>query len=182
MLKVKLIFSACLGTAVYACMLIFFSNDGLSAYKSLEAQKYEISKQLNEITGTNNELYLQYNALKQDSDVIASYARKLGYVSDNEKLLKINGLKPLPDMVYDPGSMKTATKETFVSEYFCKTAGLLTGIVFFLFFVFIEMVTHAPSAMQKMNRTNKTRHTSSAASAYQMAAMQSVALNAASGI
>ena len=77
-----------LGTFVYVLLSVSFGQNSIHCYNQMEEQKRIISKQTSEIQNINSELTLELAALKNDRAVIASYAHKLDYVSDGEKLVK----------------------------------------------------------------------------------------------
>jgi cell division protein FtsB len=134
MLKIKVLTAFCLGTAVYVFLSLFGGQDGVWATRQLAEQKQYINAWTNDIVNTNRELSLIYAALKQDSDIIASYARNLGYVSDAEKLVKIIGLSPRAQ-VFDPGTVIKRDEIVFFPEWVCKLAGVVVGALAFAIFV-----------------------------------------------
>ena len=75
-------------------MLISFlgGQNGLWAMRQLEEQRQEISINMAEIAKINEELELEYTALRNDMDVVAAYARRLGFVAEGETLVKVTGL------------------------------------------------------------------------------------------
>ena len=109
----------------------------MRCYKQLEQQKILLSKRTSEIQNINTELTLEYSALQNDKAVISAYARKLDYVSDGEKLVKITGLKPAQTTLYDTGSLLRHEEPDFLSEDACKIISLFITIlclgVMFLF-------------------------------------------------
>ena len=70
------------------------------------------------------ELSLELAALQNDKAVIAAYARKLDYVSNDEKLVKITGLKPAQTTLYDTGTVLRHTEPEYLSEDVCKIVSI----------------------------------------------------------
>ncbi|AEE16942.1 FtsB family cell division protein [Treponema brennaborense] len=132
MLRLKVLISICAGTLVYVLASFFGGQDGLWAMHQLELQKQDISVRVAEIAKINEELLLEYMALKQDPDVIAAYARKLGYVSEGEKLVKISGLAPQYTPLYNAGVLLKSSPVSFIPEWVCKLFGLLVGTLTFV--------------------------------------------------
>ena len=95
----------------------------------MEEQKRIVSKQKAEIQNINTELTLELNALKNDMAVIAAYARKMDYVSDGEQLVKITGLKPYQNTLYDTGAVIHHQSPEYVSEKLCKLAGICAALL-----------------------------------------------------
>ncbi|MCR5290691.1 MAG: septum formation initiator family protein [Treponema sp.] len=130
--------AACLGTLVYVLVSITGGHDGIIAQKKLAEQKMNISLRTAEIQKINTELSLEYTAILKDPDVIAAYARKLGYVADGEKLVKISGLPLAPVMQYNTGTVLKRTEIICLPEWLCKAMGLATFVCAALFFLLYE--------------------------------------------
>jgi cell division protein FtsB len=135
MSKIEVLTAVFLGTVVYVLISFFGGQDGLWAEQQLEAQKREISLRTAHIASINSELMLEYQALKNDPEVIASYARKLGYVSDGEKLVKINGLPQRSQTVYSTGTVLKRGTVRFIPEWICKLTGM--GVFALVMLVFL---------------------------------------------
>lgn len=88
-----------------------------------------VSKQTSELENLSHELELEKKALKNDKAVIAAYARKLGYAKEDEKIIKINGLKPYQAELYDTGSVVRHEEPEYISETFCKIVAICVGMI-----------------------------------------------------
>lgn len=121
-----------IGTLFYVILSVIVGQNSFSCYKKMEEQKRLVSKQKAEIQNINNELQMELTALKTDKAVIAAYARKLDYVADGEKLVKITGLKPAQTTLYNTGSVLRHEEPDFISEKFCKLSSLIVAALWFL--------------------------------------------------
>ena len=125
------------GTFIYVLLSMTYGQNSLHCFNKMEEQKRLISRQTTEIQNINSELSLELTALQNDRAVIASYAHKLDYVSDGEKLVKITGLRPAQTTLYDTGTVLRHEEPDFLPERICKIAGLgfalLLLLVFFLY-------------------------------------------------
>lgn len=130
--RIKYLTSVFVFTFIYVILSITIGKNSINCYKQLENQKIMISKQTASIQKINSELKLELAALQSDKDVIAAYARKLDYVSDDEKLLKITGLKPAQTTLYDTGTVLRHEKINCVSEKTCKIISLFCGLLTFI--------------------------------------------------
>jgi cell division protein FtsB len=148
MLKIKVLVAVCLGTAVYVFVSLFGGQDGLWATRQLAAQRQQINAWTNDIITINRELSVEYTALKQDPDIIAAYARNLGYVNNTEKLVKISGLSPRGQVLYDTGTVLRRDEIVFFPEWVCKLSGIVVGALAFIFFV---LLTDSPKPSLKNN-------------------------------
>ena len=135
--RAKYLAAVFFGTFVYVLLSMTFGQNSLHCYNKMEEQKRLISRQTTEIQNINSELSLELTALQNDRAVIASYAHKLDYVSDGEKLVKITGLRPAQTTLYDTGTVLRHEEPDFLPERICKIAGLgfalLLLLVFFLY-------------------------------------------------
>lgn len=151
MKRFTLLFAAFLGTFVYVLLSRTGGRDGIWASHQLYKQKMELSVHAAEIQTINDELVLEYTALQKDPDVIAAYAKKLGFVGPNEHLVKITGLQAAPVSLYNTGVVLKREKIYSLSESVCKAA----GTVVFLLVVIISALLHYSEELAQ----NKKEHT-----------------------
>lgn len=137
MKRAKYLFVVFFGTLVYVLLSFLLGQNSVCSYNQMEEQKHIISKKTNEIQNINLELQQELTALKNDKAVISAYARKLDYVGDGEKLVKINGLKPFQRNLYDTGTVTRHEEPSFLPEKYCKMIA-----VFFSVLVLIIMILH----------------------------------------
>lgn len=137
--RVKVLFAIFAGTFVYAIVSFIAGDNGILGYNQLVEQKRDIARQTELIQNINNELTLEYSALLRDKDVIAAYARKLDYVSNGEKLVKVNGLKPSQTALYDTGTVLRKKSYPCLSEKICKIAGFTFFSLTFLLLLLIDL-------------------------------------------
>ena len=127
------------GTLVYILTSHAFGQNSFKCYSQMEEQKRIVSKQKAEIQSINTELMLELTALKNDKAVIAAYARKMDYVTDDEKLVKITGLKPYQNQLYDTGTVIRHTEPEYVSEKLCKACGIATAMLVLLVLLIVDI-------------------------------------------
>ena len=127
--RAKYLSAVFIGTLVYVLLSVSFGRNSIHCYKQMEEQKRLISKQTSDIQNINSELTLELAALQSDRAVIAAYARKLDYVSDGEKLVKITGLKPAQTTLYDTGKVMRHEEPEYIPEKYCKMVGLFFGLL-----------------------------------------------------
>lgn len=127
------------GTLIYVLLSITVGQNSIRSLKMMEEQKRIVSKQKSDIQNINNELKMELSALQTDNAVIAAYARKLDYVSEGEKLVKITGLKPMQSTLYDTGTVVRHEDPEFISEVFCKLSGLIVGFLWFIILLLVDI-------------------------------------------
>lgn len=126
-------------TFTYVLLSLTVGQNSIKCYKNLEEQKQKISLRTSEIQKINNDLTLEYSALLNDSDVIAAYARKLDYVGNDEKIVKINGLKVYQNTLYDTGKVLKHYNTVFLSEKSCKIISLVFGFMTFVILILYDI-------------------------------------------
>ena len=129
----RLLTAALAGTAVYVLVSFTCGTDGIWANGQLHEQKRILSARAEEIQKINDSLTLEYTALEKDPDVIAGFARKMGYVRDGEKVVKINGLINIDEYHFETGTPIKSIEPYSLPEWFCKITGLLMFFVTYLY-------------------------------------------------
>lgn len=132
MKSLKYLFAVLAGTAVYVLICVTYGRNGIWASNQLLEQKRAISANTQSIQNINDELVLEKTAIQNDYDVIAAFARKLGYVNEGEKLVKIKGLGSVPALMYDTGTVIKSREVSYVPESVCKAGGLVTSLLVFI--------------------------------------------------
>ncbi|MDE5897888.1 MAG: septum formation initiator family protein [Treponemataceae bacterium] len=148
MIRMKMLAAAFIGTLAYTAVSFLAGRNGIWGYNQLEGQKKEIARQANAIEAINAELVLEYTALLKDRDVIAAYARKLDYVGEGEKLVKITGLRPYQATLYDTGTVLRSAPCDYISETNCK----IIGLVFFLLSLLLMVLFDVSSGRVSIRR------------------------------
>ena len=110
---------------MYVVISLSGGRDGVLAERQLQDQKRILSSKTEEIQRINDSLQLEYTALEKDADVIAAFARKLGYVKEGERLVRINGLASANDFIFDAGRPVKAAEPFCLPEWFCKLLGVI---------------------------------------------------------
>ncbi|MCR4579658.1 MAG: septum formation initiator family protein [Treponema sp.] len=132
MKRAKYLLSIFSATLAYVLISVTVGQNSIRCYNQMEEQRRIISKQTDDIQNINSELKLELTALQFDKAVIAAYARKLDYVSEDEKLVKITGLKPAQTALYDTGTVVRHEEPEFLPEKYCKIIGLFFGLLTFI--------------------------------------------------
>ncbi len=139
----QLLVSMCAGTFVYVLLSFFCGESGLWAEKQLLQQKENLIINIDGIQRTNDELTISKTALLQDTAVISSYARKLGFIQDNEKIVKISGIPSRPSLNMSIGKKYLKSEIQYIPEWICKCL----GVVFFL----LSLVVSVLAKLRKKN-------------------------------
>lgn len=132
MKRIKYFFVIVAVTFIYVLLSILVGQNSILCFNQLENEKKKVSVQTTEIENINTELKLEYSELLNDKAVIAAYARKLDYVSPNELIVKVNGLKPAVNTLYDTGTVLRHEEPVYLSERYCKMIALVSGFLLFV--------------------------------------------------
>ena len=125
----------------YVAVSYFGGRDGIWAQNQLLEQKRLLSTNTASIKKTNDELLLEKVALQKDPDVIAAYARKLGYVQEGEKLVKISGLVVHETQIFDAGSVIKHQESKYIPESYCKVVALAVFALSYMIFLLFDFST-----------------------------------------
>lgn len=153
--------AALVGTIVYALLSMTVGSDGMWCYKQLEAQRRTISSRVASIQKINDELTKERMALERDRNVIAAYAHRLEYVKDNEKLIKMTGLKPYESTLYDTGTPLCRREIKCMSEAACKAAGLAFFVLVSLIMLLFDIAREADASPLALYSDNDDSHLAS---------------------
>ena len=153
MIKSKILFAAFIGTFFYTLISLIAGRNGLICYSHLKDEKIRIRLQTSQIESINKELNFTLTALKNDKDLIRCYAHKLDYVQDNEKIVKIRGLKPFQNNLYDPGTVLRHTEEKYIPENILKGIGIIFFLLSFMIFILIDILKGNISFKIKKEKT-----------------------------
>ena len=165
MIRCKFVIAACLGTFCYVAVSLIGGRDGLWARQQLQEQKQLISLNTAKIEKINEELKMEKQALLQDPDVIAAYARKLGYVSEGEKLVKISGLPNRETCIYEHGSVLIHEESKYIPEWVCKAAGL---VIFGLMYILMILLDYTRSGITEKPKSKDFNVVKGGVRAYEM--------------
>lgn len=100
--------------------------------KQLGSEKERVNENLKSLEGINQELDSIFRNLSSDPDTIAVYAHELGYIRDQERLIKLADFTGGIDRNYSPGQALKTVQPSYLSEWICKTIGLLSGLLAFI--------------------------------------------------
>lgn len=129
------LYAAAFGTFIYVFVSFFAGRDGLFVQRQQAEQKRILSARTESIQKINDSLNLEKTALENDSDVIAGLAKKLGFVADGDKIVKINGLYFESQRMYDAGSPLKAEESEYLPEWVGKALGMITFLGVYLYFL-----------------------------------------------
>lgn len=135
--RLYLIVPVTVSIIIYVLLSFILGQSGIVSYKQLEIQKINLIAHVDSIEQINDELNIEKTGLLQDPDVLRSYAKKIGYVSDGEILVKITGMEIKPDKPYNIGTYLNLKKIDYLSEKVIKLASVAIGVLLLVFSLFM---------------------------------------------
>ncbi len=145
MSRCRLLISVLAGTLFYVLISFVGGRDGLWATSYMQEQQRHLRANESAIPQTHHKLSLEKVALQKDMEVVGCYAKRLGYVYEGEKIVKISGLTPQENQIYDAGTVLRHTESDFIPEKTCKGIGI---IVFLCFYAILMLFDYARGALK----------------------------------
>ncbi|MGI5174006.1 septum formation initiator family protein [Treponema sp. OMZ 840] len=134
--------SVCAAVFVYVCLSAMFGQEGIWAYKQLQKQKIVLSRSVERLQDLNGRLFTESTALQKDTDVIAAYAKKMGFIYPGEHLVKISGMPEPPAFVYDPGTKLLRPDIIYIPEWLVKSIAFLVFVFYNLLYSLISLIRY----------------------------------------
>ena len=124
----KLFIAICASLVTYALSSALLGQSGFFAMKELKHERDRLSANMGKLRVINSELKDTLDALRSDTDSIAVHAREIGYASEGERFLRIEGLAPGARRPAPVGNLLSAQTPSFIPDYILRIAAFLTGI------------------------------------------------------
>lgn len=128
----KIIFPAFFGTLVYCLISITFGPSGHFAMKRLESERDRVTANLEKLQAVNAELDDTFRNLSSNPDTIAVYAHELGFIREDERLIKLEDFSGGIKRDFSPGTAVKAKESDTMPEWLCKAIALLGALAAFL--------------------------------------------------
>jgi cell division protein FtsB len=128
---VRLLCYLALGFAARALALFFFGSGGVIDYRSLEAQKAQLSKNIEELEGINATLLEEQRALASDPERLALQARELGYFRKGERVVEL-GAPVQPRTYFSVGRLTRVSLHERHGDWIIKLLGISVPVALFV--------------------------------------------------
>ena len=136
-LYIRIIFPFFIITSVYTLLTFFFGYSGIYSQRKLKEEITNVIKNISIIKQKGIELDVLIKNLTSDEQTIKIFAHDLGYINENEGIIKLTSLKSnslLDNISY--GSAIKIHRSAYMSDSLCKRFAILMGIISFI----IEML------------------------------------------
>ncbi len=118
---------------VYASLSGLLGPKGLYSKKFMETQRDALIQNVNALNSTGYELDSHIKNLTYDPETIALYAHELGYIYENEGIIKLVDFNSEFGKSFRPGNLFKVLQPHFLSDYICKTLAFSFGILVVIF-------------------------------------------------
>jgi cell division protein FtsB len=140
MKRIKYLMPLWVGIAIYSVAVVIAGQTGLHAYEELLRDMERQKENLDKLYAVNTELTGIRDALQYDGDTIAVYARELGFGSEDERFIRINGLSAIHPPRLIEGELVESTEGVYVADKTLRVIAVCVAGALLLFFIFIDLL------------------------------------------
>lgn len=151
MKRLHFLLSIVLGIFVYVLLSFVCGKNGVLAQHYMQEQFEILSLKERQLQKQNDYLKNIKESLLFDDDVVLSYAKKIGFVGENEKIIKINGLKLTNNVPLEVEKPYFKTMPSYIDEKICKISGFVVFLVFSLLSLLKDKVISIKVVNQNVN-------------------------------
>jgi cell division protein FtsB len=126
--------------AVYSIFTFFYGQGGLSAYNQLLSEHEQQMANIRDLWVINEELEKTKNNLLYDYDTLLVYARQMGYGYEDERFVRIVGLRNSKSAPAVAGKVYKPKNPDFIPDKNIKITALCAGLLVFAFMFMLEFI------------------------------------------
>ncbi|UTC61566.1 septum formation initiator family protein [Treponema sp. OMZ 788] len=122
-----------IGVFAYTALTVFLGPKGIYAKRFIEIQRDALVNHVRSLRQTGEDLDSLIRNLTYDPETIAVYAHELGYIYNNEGIIKLVNFNSGFGKALNPGTILKIETPYFLSDYMCKTIAISLGIIVIIF-------------------------------------------------
>jgi len=126
--------------AVYTLFLFFGGPKGLSSYNYLLSERDRQWDNIKKLGILNEDLQRTRNNLLYDQDTMLIHARQMGYGYEDERFIRIVGLRAAKTTPAIAGNVYKAQSPDYINERNIKIAAICLGFLVFAFLFMLEFI------------------------------------------
>ena len=126
--------------AVYTLLSFLAGPRSIAAYNYLLSEKEQQWANIKELGLINDELEKTKNNLLYDHDTLLVHARQMGYGYEDERFIRIVGLRNIKKPPLNAGKVYTAQNPEVIPDKYIKITALCTGLLIFIFLFMLEII------------------------------------------
>ena len=132
-----LLYSAYLGMIIYSILNCFYSSSGFYEYQQLKVFEKQLSRNIEELEGLNEELATELERLRTSDELVTLKARELGYIRDGEIIVKTSWNKEKKNF-YSVGRLLKKNSLHKDRKPVFRTVSIMLMLTSFIFFSFLS--------------------------------------------
>lgn len=117
----------------YTALAIFLGPKGVYSKRFIELQRDVLMAHVSSLKEIGDDLDSHIKNLTYDPETIAIYAHELGYIYNNEGIIKLVNFNTGFGRSLKPGTILEIEKPYYLSDYICKTIAVSLGILVIIF-------------------------------------------------
>ncbi len=112
-------------------LLLVWGESGVRAYRQLQEYNLRLQNNIAGLERTNSDLLIELDALRHDPEAIALKARELGFMKEDEQLIRIDGYESAPTH-YTVGRILRRNRSPGKRDNLIKLFALVAPILLYL--------------------------------------------------
>lgn len=120
----------------YSFLTVFFGAKGIYSKRFIEKQRDALIEHVDSLNKISADLDGYIRNLTYNPETIAVYAHELGYIYEDEGIIKLANFSSNFGKTFNPGAILKTSEPHFLSDYVCKTIAVSMGIIGVLFEMF----------------------------------------------
>ena len=117
----------------YTVLSVFLGPKGVYSTRFMEIQRNNLIDHVRSLKEMGDDLDSHIRNLTYDPETIAIYAHELGYIYNNEGIIKLVNFNSGFGKALNPGTILKIETPYFLSDYLCKTIAASLGIIAIIF-------------------------------------------------
>ena len=117
----------------YTVLSVFLGPKGVYSTRFMEIQRNNLIDHVRSLKEMGDDLDSHIRNLTYDPETIAIYAHELGYIYNNEGIIKLVNFNSGFGKALNPGTILKIETPYFLSDYLCKTIAASLGIIVIIF-------------------------------------------------
>lgn len=128
-LYLKILLPLFIFTLVYSFLVMFFGPRGFFAHKQLRQQREALVQHVRLLSDIGEDLSIRIANLSSDPQTISAYAHELGYVKENERLIKLMNFSGAVEYTENAGTPYLVQEPHYLPDAVCKTIAISISII-----------------------------------------------------
>ena len=139
---IKYLIPLWVGIIIYCALSISIGPKGLFAYNQLDTENERKLKNIEVLTGINEDLANTKDILVNDRSNFHIYARELGFASPGEHFIRIIGLKGIQKPLHAAGTVISPIRPDYIPDIILQIFSFFMGFTMLLSMVVYDFLRY----------------------------------------